>query len=166
MACSRCSCRPPTGFKSLPAHEIRLERVALIGSADYRSAIRPGTACSVRTTGAIDRSSVVGLLANHRSSIGASAARTIDTINASSSIGLMGYNKPAKHDDQGEREFLHACLPVEGVTMLPIIENEQPRPYGDQSGDSRSPSQTLCCIPRLRDRRPRQHWVNHLIYRM
>jgi hypothetical protein len=84
-------------------HEIGLEGsdppISLIGSADYRSAIRPSTACSVGTTRAIDGTSVVGVFANNRSSIGASAARAIHAIDASSSIGLMGYNRPAKHDD-------------------------------------------------------------------
>jgi hypothetical protein len=75
------------------------QAINMLRSTDYRSTIRPSAACSVRTAGAVDRSSVVGLFANHRSPIGASAARTIDTINASSSIGLMGYNKPAKQDN-------------------------------------------------------------------
>jgi hypothetical protein len=70
--------------------------------------------------GAIDRSSVAGLFANHRSSIGANVARTIDTINASSGVGLMGDSQPAKNDDYGEREFPHACLTG--------CEDEQRRP--------------------------------------
>ena len=37
----------------------------------------------------------------------------------------MGYSESAKQDDDRKREILHACLPVEGVTMLPIIETEQ-----------------------------------------
>jgi hypothetical protein len=37
----------------------------------------------------------------------------------------MGHGEPAKHDDYGERESLHDHLPVENLTMPPVIETEQ-----------------------------------------
>jgi hypothetical protein len=84
--------------------------VDLIRSAHDRSAVRASTACSVWAASAIDGSSVVGVgvgvFANHRSSIGSSTARSIDTIEASSSIGLMGYREPTKSDDMANANFL------------------------------------------------------------
>jgi hypothetical protein len=70
--------------------------VDLIRSPHDRSAVRASTACSVRAAGAVDGSSVVGMgvgmFADYRSPIGSSTARSIHAINASSGIGLMGYN--------------------------------------------------------------------------
>jgi hypothetical protein len=108
-------------------------RVYLIWSAHDRSAVRASTARSVRATCAVDGSSVVGVFANNRRPIGSSTAGSIYTIGANGGIGLMGYSEPAKHDDYGEREFPHDRLPVESLTMLPVIEGEQPRPYRDES---------------------------------
>jgi len=68
---------------------------------------------------------VVRVFANNRCPIGASTARSIHAIGANDCIRLMGYSESAKQDDDRKREILHACLPVEGVTMLPIIETEQ-----------------------------------------
>ena len=99
--------------------------IALIWSAHNRSAVRASTARSVRTAGAIDGSSVVRVFANNRSPIGSSTTRSIHAIDTSSGIGLMAYRERAKYDDNGKREFPHTCLPVESVTMLPVIEAEQ-----------------------------------------
>jgi hypothetical protein len=40
----------------------------------------------------------------------------------------MGYSEPAKNYDYGEREFPHDRLPVESLTMLTVIEDEQAPP--------------------------------------
>jgi hypothetical protein len=120
--------RPPTRLKD----KIRAGSEApidLIRSAHDRSAVRAGAACSVRTAGAIDGSSVVGVFANHRSSIGSSTACSIYTIGANYRIRMMAYSEPAENDDDRERIFPHDCLPVASLTMLPVIEDEQPRPY-------------------------------------
>jgi hypothetical protein len=85
--------------------------IDLVSSAHDRSAVRPSAACSVRTAGAIHRSSVIGVFTNNRSPIRSSTARSIHAIDASGGVGLMSYSKPAKHDDHGEREFVHASLP-------------------------------------------------------
>lgn len=86
--------------------------IDLVSSAHDRSAVRPSAACSVRTAGAIHRSSVIGVFTNDRSPIRSSTARSIHAIDASGGVGLMSYSKPAKHDDYGEREFVHASLPL------------------------------------------------------
>jgi hypothetical protein len=81
------------GSKRLPITSIR--------SADYRSAIRPSTACSVWAGCAIDASVIgmgIGMFANDRSTIGASTARSIHTIGANDCIRLMGYSEPAEND--------------------------------------------------------------------
>jgi hypothetical protein len=71
---------------------------------------------------------VVGVFANNRRPIGSSTARSIYTIGANDGIGVMGYSKPAKHDDDRERVFPHDWLPVESLTMLTVIQGEQARP--------------------------------------
>ena len=67
----------------------------------------------------------VRVFANHRSSIGSSTARPIYTIGANYCIRLMGYGEPAENDNDRARIFPHDRLPVESVTMLPVIETEQ-----------------------------------------
>jgi hypothetical protein len=37
----------------------------------------------------------------------------------------MGYSEPAKHDDDRKSVFPHDRLPVERLTMIPVIEDEQ-----------------------------------------
>jgi hypothetical protein len=37
----------------------------------------------------------------------------------------MGYGEPAEKDDDCERIFPHDRLPVENLTMFPVIEAEQ-----------------------------------------
>ena len=66
--------------------------IDLIRFTHYGSAVRASTACSVRTAGAIDGSSVVGVFANNRRPIGSSTARSIHAIGANNCIGLMGYS--------------------------------------------------------------------------
>jgi hypothetical protein len=104
-------------------------RKGLIWSAHDRSAVRASTACSVRTAGAIDGSSVIGMgvrvFPNNRSPVGSSTARSIHAIGANDCIRLMGYSEPAEKDDDRERVFPHDRLPVESLTMLPAIEAEQ-----------------------------------------
>jgi hypothetical protein len=94
-----------------------------------RSAVRSSAACSIGTAGAIDGAFVVRVFVNHRSSIGSSTARSIHAIGANDCIRLMGYSEAAENDDDRKRIFPHDCLPVESLTMLPVIEDEQPRPY-------------------------------------
>jgi hypothetical protein len=72
---------------------------------------------------------VVGVFANNRRPIGSSTARSIYTIGANDGIGLMGYSEPAKHDDDRKRVLPHDRLPVESLTMLTVIEDEQARPW-------------------------------------
>jgi len=111
-----------------PSIHSRSFRVYLIWSAHDRSAVRASTACSVRATCAVDGSSVVGVFANNRRAIGSSTARSIYTIGANDGIGLMGYSESAKHDDDRKRVLPHYRLPVESLTMLTVIEDEQARP--------------------------------------
>ena len=108
-----------------PSIHSRSFRVYLIWSAHDRSAVRASTACSVRATCAVDGSSVVRVFANNCRPIGSSTARSIYTIGANDGIGLMGYSEPAENDDNRKRIFPHICLPVESLTMLPVIETEQ-----------------------------------------
>jgi hypothetical protein len=103
-------------------------RVYLIWSAHDRSAIRASTACSVGATCTVDGSPVVRVFANNRRPIGSSTARSIYTIGANDGIGLMGYSESAKHDDDRKRVLPHDRLPVESLTMLTVIEDEQARP--------------------------------------
>jgi hypothetical protein len=125
----RVGCEPGPGYlngrqealPTRPKDKIRAGSEApidLIRSAHDRSAVRAGAACSVRTAGAIDGSSVVGVFANHRSSIGSSTACPIYTIGANYRIRMMGYSEPAENDDDRERIFPHDCLPVASPTML------------------------------------------------
>jgi hypothetical protein len=60
----------------------------------------------------------VRVFPNDRSPVGASAARSIHPIGANDGIGMIGYSKPAKHDDDRERVFPHDWLPAESLIML------------------------------------------------
>jgi hypothetical protein len=111
-----------------PSIHSRSFRVYLIWSAHDRSAVRASTACSVRATCAVDGSSVVRVFANNCRPIGSSTARSIYTIGANDGIGLMGYSEPAKHYDDRKRVLPHDRLPVESLTMLTVIEDEQAPP--------------------------------------
>jgi hypothetical protein len=65
------------------------------------------------------------VFANNRRPIGSSTARSIHAIGTNGCIRLMGYGEPAEKDDDCERIFPHGRLPVESLTMLPVIEAEQ-----------------------------------------
>ena len=71
---------------------------------------------------------MVGVFANDRSPIGSGTARSIHAISTNDCIGLMRYSQPAEKDDDRERIFPHDRLPVESLTMLTVIEDEQARP--------------------------------------
>jgi hypothetical protein len=73
--------------------------IDLIRSAHDRSTVRTSTAGSVRTAGAIDGASVVGVFVNNRGPIGSGTACPIYAIGANGCIRLMGYSEPAENDD-------------------------------------------------------------------
>jgi hypothetical protein len=70
----------------------------------------------------------VRVFPNNRSPIGSSTACSIHAIGANDCIRLMGYSEPAENDDDREGIFPHNRLPVESLTMLTVIEDEQARP--------------------------------------